>query len=99
MTAPADDAGPVGPVGPFGPTAGSAGRSTARQAFSALMVGVRVVVRYRIEGGATDVLGFLTRISDSECDVRTRHGTVTVTVADIIAAKPIPPEPPRRPRR
>lgn len=64
-----------------------------------------MVVRYRIDGRATDgsvtdVLGELTRMSDAECEVRTRSGeVVTVVLAAIVAAKAIPPPPAPRQRR
>ena len=65
-------------------------------AFLALPVGTRVVVRYRTPHGATDVLGPLLRISQDECEVRSRTGDVTIEMATIIAAKQIPPPPPPR---
>ena len=68
-------------------------------AFLALPLGSRVVVRYRIPGGATDVLGELVGRSASECVVRSRTGDVTVLLANIVAAKQIPPPPAPRPRR
>ena len=61
-----------------------------------LPLGTRVVVRYRIEGGFTDALGDLLACGDKECTVDTRRGAVTVGLADIVAAKPVPPAPPRR---
>ncbi len=67
-------------------------------AFLALPLGTRVVVRYRIPGGATDVLGPLLAISGTECQVRGRAGDVTIMLTDVIAAKQIPP-PPDRARR
>ncbi len=75
--------------------------SGPRQAFLALPLGTRVVVRYRIESGATDVLGELTRMSATQCEVRTRSGDlVTIVLADIVAAKTVPPPPaPRQSRR
>lgn len=69
------------------------------QAFLALPPGTRVVVRHRITGGATDSLGILLRVSNTECTIDTRTGPVMVAVADIVAAKPIPPPPAPRTRR
>jgi hypothetical protein len=67
-------------------------------AFRALPVGTRVVVRYRTPLGATDVLGPLLHISDTQCEVRSRTGDVTIELASVIAAKQVPPPPrPRRP--
>ncbi|SDO42380.1 hypothetical protein SAMN04515671_0896 [Nakamurella panacisegetis] len=68
-------------------------------AFLALPLGTRVVVRHRIEGGATDVLGELIGRSEATCQVRTRAGEVTIVLANIIAAKQIPPPPAPRSRR
>nr|WP_158880876.1 ferrous iron transport protein A [Amycolatopsis anabasis] len=56
----------------------------------------RVVVRYRIEGGFTDALGYLRSRDDSGCQVETRRGLVTVAFADVVAAKPVPERPARR---
>jgi hypothetical protein len=74
--------------------------ATSRATFLSLPLGSRVVVRYRIPGGATDVLGELTRMSATECDVLARSGVlVTVVLANIVAAKAVPPPPVRRPGR
>lgn len=59
-------------------------------------LGTRVVVRYLIEGGATDALGDLTAIDADRCTVATRRGEVVIPVASIVAAKPVPPAPIRR---
>jgi hypothetical protein len=80
------------------PVDGTAGVMNPVAAFLALPLGTRVVIRYRIEGGATDVLGELISRTDSSCVVRTRGGDVTVMLANIVAAKQIPP-PPVRPVR
>jgi hypothetical protein len=61
-----------------------------------LPTGTRVVIRYLIEGGATDALGDLLEVTDDRCTVRTRRGDVVVTLAGIVAAKPVPPPPARR---
>ncbi|NKX53740.1 putative acetyltransferase [Arthrobacter mobilis] len=58
--------------------------------------GTRVVVRYRIEGGFTDALGELVHAGPADCVVRTRRGDVTVPLAQVVAAKQVPPAPPRR---
>ncbi len=58
--------------------------------------GTRVVVRYRIEGGATDALGDLVAVDASTCTVATRRGTAVIALDSIVAAKPVPPPPPRR---
>lgn len=65
-------------------------------------LGTRVVVRHLIEGGdrATDALGALTAHDGTHCEVRTVRGTVRIALADVVAAKAVPPPPePRGPRR
>ncbi|MDK1327083.1 hypothetical protein [Arthrobacter sp. zg-Y1143] len=65
-----------------------------------LQPGVRVVVRYRIDGGFTDALGTLGAVGDTECTVATRRGDVVIAYPLVTAAKTVPPPPPRRtPRR
>lgn len=59
-------------------------------------LGTRVVVRYRIEGGLTDALGELVGKSDGECTVRTRRSDVVIALPLVVAAKEVPPAPPRR---
>lgn len=70
------------------------------QRLRALAAGTRVVVRSRIEGGFTDALGELLLCTQTEATIRTRGGDVVVPLADVVAAKPVPPPPARRaPRR
>ncbi|MDM7989910.1 hypothetical protein [Arthrobacter sp. zg-Y877] len=64
-----------------------------------LQPGVRVVVRYRIEGGLTDALGTLSSIGAGECTVSTRRGDVVIPYPLVTAAKTVPPAPPRRAAR
>ncbi|MCX6500206.1 MAG: hypothetical protein NTU93_15640 [Arthrobacter sp.] len=61
-------------------------------------LGTRVVVRYRIEGGLTDALGELVARADGGCTVRTRRADVVIQLGLVVAAKQVPPAPPRRPR-
>ncbi|GAA3294985.1 hypothetical protein ACFFON_13065 [Arthrobacter citreus] len=66
----------------------------------ALPAGARVVVRYRIEDGFTDVLGYLVEAGAQDVTVAGRRGNVTVPYALVTAAKEVPPPPaPRAPRR
>ncbi|MCB5273301.1 hypothetical protein BJG92_00820 [Arthrobacter sp. SO5] len=67
-----------------------------QQFLSAAALGTRVVVRYRIEGGLTDALGELVNQSDGGCTVRTRRSDVVIPLALVVAAKQVPPAPPRR---
>lgn len=59
-------------------------------------MGRRVVVRYRVDGGQTDALGDMTGLTGSSCVIETRHGAVTIDLATVTAAKPVPPAPERR---
>ncbi|GMA30582.1 hypothetical protein [Litorihabitans aurantiacus] len=68
-----------------------------------LRVGTRVVVRHRItdaEHALTDAVGDVVERTDDAVVIRTRRGDVRVELADVVAAKPVPPAPARRaPRR
>lgn len=59
--------------------------------------GTRVVVRYRIDGGLTDALGQLLACDAGSCTVRTRRADVVIPLELVVAAKEVPPAPPRRP--
>jgi hypothetical protein len=59
-------------------------------------LGTRLVVRYRLEEGATDALGYLRERTARTCTIETRRGDVAVTLAEVIAAKPVPEPPARR---
>lgn len=62
--------------------------------------GARVVVRYRLASGqATDALGILLNADAASIVVDGVRGVERIAVADIIAAKEVPPPPPLRPRR
>lgn len=61
--------------------------------------GTRVVIRYRLHGeaeGATDALGFVSAKSDTQIVIATVRGLATINLADVIAAKEVPPPPARR---
>ena len=63
-------------------------------------IGTRLVVRSSIPGGFTDALGALHSRTETQCTIETKRGLVDVLLADIVAAKEVPPAPPRRaPRR
>ncbi|MFJ3321561.1 MULTISPECIES: ferrous iron transport protein A [unclassified Curtobacterium] len=62
-------------------------------------VGDRVVVRAHHGGGAQDALGVLVARTASSVTIDTRRGPVEVALADVVAAKPVPPPPAPRPRR
>jgi hypothetical protein len=59
-------------------------------------LGTRMTVRKRIDGGYTDAVGYLRSRTDTECVVETRHGRVTILLAEVTAAKVVPPPPPPR---
>lgn len=64
-------------------------------------VGYRVVVR-RVVGGTpdrplrSDLLGELVSFTDRDLTVLTADGPVTVPLPAVVAAKRVPPRPPRR---
>lgn len=62
--------------------------------------GTRVVIRYRLHNepeGATDALGYVSAKSATQIVIATVRGLVTIDLADVIAAKEVPPPPARRP--
>lgn len=68
----------------------------------ALPLGTRVVVRYRLHDaqfGATDAVGELTAVDAATCTVASRRGEQVIAIADIVAAKQVPPPPAPRPRQ
>ncbi|MUK02637.1 ferrous iron transport protein A [Vibrio cholerae] len=67
---------------------------------ASLPLTTRVVVRRRLAEGFTDCLGDLVALDATTCTVRTRRGDDVVDLADVVAAKTVPPAPaPRAPRR
>ncbi|BAS09995.1 hypothetical protein AHiyo4_34170 [Arthrobacter sp. Hiyo4] len=77
----------------------SPAQPTPREFLAAATPGTRIVVRYRIDGGLTDVLGFLVTTDDGGCTVRTRQADVVIPLDLVVAAKEVPPAPERRPAR
>jgi hypothetical protein len=61
-----------------------------------VVLGTRVVVRTTIPGGLTDALGYLRQVDRETCEVETKRGLVSLRLADVVAAKEVPPPPPRR---
>ncbi|HWI31599.1 MAG TPA: hypothetical protein VNT50_08900 [Microbacterium sp.] len=62
--------------------------------------GMRVVVRYRLATGqATDALGTLISADATTLVVDGKRGLERIAVADVIAAKQVPPAPEPRVRR
>lgn len=63
-------------------------------------IGDRLVVRAHHGDGAQDALGDLVARSPDTVTIDTRRGPVEVRLADVVAAKPVPPPPaPRALRR
>ncbi|TDN43436.1 hypothetical protein EDF64_108107 [Curtobacterium flaccumfaciens] len=63
------------------------------------VIGDRVVVRAHHGGGARDALGVLVARTADAVVIDTRRGAVEVALADVVAAKPVPPPPAPRSRR
>jgi N-acetylglutamate synthase len=61
-----------------------------------LRVGMRAVVRSRIDHGFTDALGEVVALDESSVSVATRRGVRVVQRAAVVAAKEVPPAPSRR---
>lgn len=78
-------------VPPFAPRDGA--RPDPRAVLATVPIGRRVVVRRLIEGGerATDALGELVARDEDTVTVRTRKETVRIDLADVVAAKEVPP--------
>ncbi|WP_253182647.1 hypothetical protein [Arthrobacter sp. SW1] len=57
------------------------------------------MVRYRIDGGFTDALGYLVSASAGSCTIRTRQSDVEIPLELVVTAKAVPPPPPRRSAR
>ena len=73
--------------------------SDATNLIASSPLGTRMTVRRRIDGGFTDALGYLREVTDALCVVETRRGLVTIPLAEVTAAKHVPPPPsPRAPR-
>ena len=63
--------------------------------------GTRVVARYSIddaEHSATDALGYVSARDETHVVIATVRGLQTIALADILAAKEVPPPPAPRPR-
>ena len=61
--------------------------------------GTRVVIRYRLHDqaeSATDALGYVSAKSQTQIVIATVRGLTTIDLADVIAAKEVPPPPIRR---
>ncbi len=61
-----------------------------------LRVGMRVVVRHRLDDGLSDALGEVVALDDSSVSVATRRGVRVVPRGAVVAAKEVPPAPSRR---
>ena len=61
-----------------------------------LRVGMRAVVRHRLDDGLSDALGEVVALDDSSVSVATRRGVRVVARGAVVAAKEVPPAPSRR---
>ena len=61
-----------------------------------LRVGMRAVVRHRLDDGLSDALGEVVAMDDSSVSVATRRGVRVVPREAVVAAKEVPPAPSRR---
>jgi N-acetylglutamate synthase len=61
-----------------------------------LRVGMRAVVRSRLDDGLTDALGEVVALDDTSVSVATRRGVRVVPRAAVVATKEVPPAPSRR---
>jgi N-acetylglutamate synthase len=61
-----------------------------------LRVGMRAVVRHRLDDGLSDALGEVVALDDTSVSVATRRGVRVVPRGDVVAAKEVPPAPSRR---
>jgi hypothetical protein len=92
-TEPDPAAGASGP----GPEPAAIARARGLTVLDTAALGDRVVVRaHDAEDGARDALGDLVARDGTSVTIATRRGPVAVRLADVIAAKPVPPPPPRR---
>jgi len=69
---------------------------TPTHPFDRLRVGMRAVVRSRLDDGLTDALGEVVALDDASVSVATRRGVQVVPRAAVVAAKEVPPPPSRR---
>jgi len=74
-------------------------RALALGVLDGAALGDRLVVRARHGDGARDALGTLSARSPSAVTIDTRRGPVQVPLADVVAAKPVPPPPAPRQRQ
>ena len=61
-----------------------------------LRVGMRAVVRHRLDDGLSDALGEVVALDASSVSVATRRGVRVVPRGAVVAAKEVPPAPSRR---
>lgn len=73
-------------------------RALALGVLTEAALGERVVVRAHHDAGARDALGEITARTPHSVTIDTRRGPVEVALADVVAAKRVPPPPAPRPR-
>lgn len=77
---------------------GAIARALALGVLAEVAIGERVVVRALVDEGAQDALGDLVARTPDTVTIDTRRGLVAVALADVVAAKRVPPPPAPRPR-
>ena len=69
---------------------------TSAHPLDRLRVGMRAVVRHRLDDGLSDALGEVVALDETSVSVATRRGVRVVHRAAVVAAKEVPPAPARR---
>ncbi|KQS08247.1 hypothetical protein DEJ13_06710 [Curtobacterium sp. MCLR17_007] len=77
---------------------GEIARALALRVLGEVAIGDRVVVRALHGDGASDALGELVARTPDTVTIDTRRGLVAIDLADVVAAKRVPPPPTPRSR-
>src|SRR6185312_8326931 len=89
-------AGTILPTGVHGPTENGIPAMASAHPLDRLRVGMRAVVRHRLDDGLSDALGEVVALDDTSVSVATRRGVRVVAREAVVAAKEVPPAPSRR---
>ena len=84
------------PTWVHGPNENGIPAMTSVHPLDRLRVGMRAVVRHRLDDGLSDALGEVVALDDSSVSVATRRGVRVVPRGAVVAAKEVPPAPSRR---
>src|SRR6476661_9580861 len=69
---------------------------TSPDPLARLTVGMRAVVRHRVDGGLSDALGQVVALDADTITVETRRGPQVIARSDVTLAKEVPPHASRR---